>query len=78
MERYECPNVPVIINGAADDWAAQETWNFANFYKEYKEAKLWVGEDDEGYALRMKMGSFLEYLVYNRDDSPLYLFESSI
>jgi len=26
----------------------------------------------------MKFGDFIEYMVYNKDDSPLYLFESNI
>ena len=26
----------------------------------------------------MRFGEFIQYMIYNRDDSPLYLFESSI
>jgi histone arginine demethylase JMJD6 len=37
-----------------------------------------VGEDDEGCKLRMAFKYYLEYLLYNKDDSPLYLFESSL
>lgn len=36
-----------------------------------------MGEDDDGYRIRIKFKYFMEYLVYNQDDSPLYLFESS-
>ena len=28
--------------------------------------------------LRVQFKHYLEYLVYNKDDSPLYLFESSL
>lgn len=37
-----------------------------------------MGEDDKGYKLRVPFKYYLEYLVYNKDDSPLYLFESSL
>ena len=47
-------------------------------YKRYKEAKVKIGEDDDGYKIKVYFKYYLEYLVYNKDDSPLYLFESSI
>jgi histone arginine demethylase JMJD6 len=37
-----------------------------------------VGEDDDGYKMRLPFAQYLEYLLYNQDDSPLYLFESSL
>lgn len=37
-----------------------------------------MGEDDDGYKLKVRFKYFLEYLLYNKDDSPLYMFESSI
>lgn len=37
-----------------------------------------VGEDDEGYKIKIKFKYFMDYLLYNKDDSPLYMFESSI
>jgi len=37
-----------------------------------------VGEDDDGYPIRIKAKYFFEYLVNQKDDSPLYLFESSL
>ena len=49
-----------------------------NLYEKYKDCKLRCGEDDEGYALRVRLGNIFEYIMYNRDDSPLYLFESQI
>ena len=36
------------------------------------------GEDDDGNKLRIKLKYYFEFLLHNRDDSPLYLFESSV
>lgn len=35
-----------------------------------------VGEDDKGRKLRMKYKYFVDYMRQQRDDSPLYLFET--
>lgn len=78
MEKYETPSIPVIIDGVVDKWKAKDEWTFDKLYKNYGESKLRVGEDDDGYALRMKFKYFIEYMIFNKDDSPLYLFESSI
>ena len=47
-------------------------------YENYKNVEFKIGEDDDGKKLRLKFKYFLEYLIYNKDDSPLYLFESSL
>lgn len=58
-----------------DDWNIDKYWTFEKLYQLYKETSFKVGEDDKGKKLRMAFKDFLEYLVYNKDDSPLYLFE---
>jgi histone arginine demethylase JMJD6 len=47
-------------------------------YDRHKETKFKIAEDDDGYKLRVPLKYYLEYLIYNTDDSPLYLFESSL
>ncbi|KRX11217.1 hypothetical protein PPERSA_07742 [Pseudocohnilembus persalinus] len=56
----------------------EKYWSFEQLYDRYKEGMFKCGEDDDGHKLKIRFKYYLEYLVYNKDDSPLYLFESSI
>lgn len=44
----------------------------------YSESKFKIGESDSGRKLKVTLREYVEYMLYNRDDSPLYLFESSL
>lgn len=37
-----------------------------------------IGESDGGRKLKVTMKEYIEYALYNRDDSPLYLFEANL
>lgn len=92
IERFEKTNRPVIISNFSSQWASSKKWSYKvsdlymlrsemliwqRLYKKFKDRKFKLGESDKGKTLRVKFKYFLEYMVHQKDDSPLYLFESS-
>ena len=78
--RFANPGIPVVIQGALHRWPAisEARWSFPELLGRFKHVMFKVGEDDDGRKLRIKMKTFLDYMSHQRDDSPLYLFESGM
>eukprot|EP01006_Ploeotia_vitrea_P035888 TRINITY_DN65948_c6_g10_i2.p1 TRINITY_DN65948_c6_g10~~TRINITY_DN65948_c6_g10_i2.p1 ORF type:complete len:348 (-),score=169.62 TRINITY_DN65948_c6_g10_i2:253-1242(-) len=76
IERFEKPGVPVVIDGCTRGWPAVEKWKI-DVLKDgpYRDCFIKCGEDDDGYSVKVKLKTFMRYLRYNRDDSPLYVFD---
>ena len=85
---YEAKKVPVVIRNIPDGhdggkeapaWVATTRWGFFNLENdpELRERRFKCGEDDDGNSIKIKMKHFLKYLQNNKDDSPLYIFDSA-
>lgn len=85
--KYEATDTPCVINsipygfdGAehTGEWPALRKWSLDALEKsELRERAFKCGEDDDGNSIKVKLKYFLRYLYGNRDDSPLYIFDSS-
>ncbi|KAJ1650458.1 hypothetical protein IWQ61_008745 [Dispira simplex] len=79
MVRFQGPGQPVVIQGATEGWLAHRHWNKAMLLERYGNQRFKVGEDDQGKAVYLKLKHFLRYVHEgaDRDDSPLYIFDSN-
>eukprot|EP01066_Platyproteum_vivax_P016863 Platyproteum_vivax@DN7243_c0_g1_i2.p1 len=78
IEEFERPSKPCFIKNMIDDWPATKKWNFEYLKKNYSRAAFKIGEDDSGRRIRMRLKYFMDYIERQKDDSPLYLFESCL
>ncbi|KAA8497144.1 Bifunctional arginine demethylase and lysyl-hydroxylase JMJD6-A [Porphyridium purpureum] len=76
--QYEAARLPLVIRGAMDKWPAyaQGRWALPRIDARFRHVKMRCGEDDDGAAVRLKIKYFLRYCELQRDDSPLYIFDS--
>ena len=70
-ERFERKNAPALIAGLDRDWPARSQWTLERLLRDYGSERFKVGEDDDGYAVYVKMRHYLRYLLTTDDDSPL-------
>lgn len=78
MERFEYGSRPCIIQNVADNWPGLTEWRMNRLIERFGDSKFKIGESDSGRKLKVTMKTYMEYVLYGRDDSPLYLFESSL
>eukprot|EP00928_Gymnodinium_smaydae_P000883 TRINITY_DN10324_c0_g1_i2.p1 TRINITY_DN10324_c0_g1~~TRINITY_DN10324_c0_g1_i2.p1 ORF type:complete len:503 (+),score=124.84 TRINITY_DN10324_c0_g1_i2:74-1582(+) len=77
-ENYASKNLPVIIEGGCADWPAMNAWAIDKLEERFRHVAFKVGEASKGKKLRMKFKYYADYLRQQRDDNPLYLFETDV
>lgn len=56
QDKYEKPNMPVVIAGCADKWPGYNgAWQPKELMKHYRHRRFRCGEDDDGYPVKMKL-----------------------
>jgi histone arginine demethylase JMJD6 len=74
---FEAPNLPALVDGLAEGWPAwQGAWEPRALHAAYRHRRFRCGEDDRSYPVKVKLKHFLRYMRAQRDDSPLYIFDS--
>jgi len=78
----EGPGIPAVIKGIPEreGWPACRRWADLDALEadpDLRDRMFKVGEDDDGKSVKLKLKHFLRYLRANRDDSPLYVFDSA-
>ena len=78
INKYERGSRPVIIQGVTDNWKGFQEWQIKRLVERFGSSLLKIGASDSGRRLKVTMKEYAEYMLFNRDDSPLYLFEGNI
>lgn len=85
--RYEIDCIPCVITNIPNGydggkfvgkWPGMDKWQLDALSDDdtLLDRRFKCGEDDDERTIRIKLRHFLEYVKYNRDDSPLYIFDS--
>ena len=82
QQEYEARGIPSVIRGIPEKegWPATRRWTDLERLEndpDLRNRMFKVGEDDDGKSVKMKLKHFMRYLRDNRDDSPLYIFDSA-
>jgi len=78
FKEVACQAQPIIIEECCSHWPAMERWSIDALEERFRHVPFKVAKDDNGKKLRMKFKYFADYVRHQRDDNPLYLFETDM
>ena len=56
VAKYEATNLPAVISGCAEGWAAAAgAWQPTALYQNYRHRRFKCGEDDDGRPVKLKL-----------------------
>ncbi len=59
---YERQCRPVVIVGAMAEWPALQKWNLRSLKQRFGPEKFKIGEDDDGYSVKVAFKDYCRYL----------------
>ncbi|KNC98671.1 uncharacterized protein SPPG_06354 [Spizellomyces punctatus DAOM BR117] len=78
QSRYESLSKPIVIamDGIASSWPALTTWSLKALLTKYGDIHFKVG-NEYGHPRKvgMKFSSYVDYMLQQNDESPLYVFD---
>lgn len=80
VEQYEKLSKPLVIQGVpeSEGWRATERWaSEGALRRRFRKYAFKCGEDDDGRSIRVRLKHFFKYVGKQKDDSPLYIFDST-
>lgn len=57
-------------------WKKNYPFTWRRLIKDFGEKEMKIAESDSGKVIKMKLKNYMHYLVHQKDDSPLYMFEN--
>jgi len=76
-KRFDDVGVPCIITGCMDEkWGYEKNWTWKAFLNKYRKTPMKIAEDDNEKKIKIPIEKYYKYLLHQRDDSPLYMFQS--
>ena len=81
QDKFQRPGIPAVIRNvpAVEAWPAVQRWTLEALESDQDLGSrvFKCGEDDDGRSIKVKLRHFMSYLKQNKDDSPLYIFDTA-
>ena len=77
-ERFERKERPCIIKGVTevDGWDVKKNWSWNAVTEDFAGVRMRIAQTNFGKIYGLSIRDYLKYLVYQKDDFPLYLFQT--